>query len=1069
MKVFNELQKLYKEKEQDNLVIFVGAGISENYTESKGGKKYPSWGKLVDELVLEDIDKSKFDFLKIAQIFQDNNSKEALVKKIKDIFPEDSNFKDEKYDNSVHKLIFDVEPAHILTTNYDTLLEKAMRLKEKDKKYHVVDTDELIPLSKSKQNLLVKAHGDLYRGNIVLTEQDYNEYEKNFPLILSFIRYVFSKYKVLFIGFSLSDPNFNKILYWVKNILEENSIKHTVILHSDISESERIHFEKKSVNVITRTDIINEILNDKSNKDNYLSESLKFIRNGFPTQKYEAKKRLDVLKSNLRSLNYFKYLLPEMVNSFLENTYLSFKYESKAEIFKDKKKKETRYPWMSNIIQTDSYLDGTEKLDLFHLLTGDSNIIKVDKDFINKYFNDIGRMLLSTNISSLGYLNSTTNQQLIKDVLTEESKEIDFLLTYEYKKNEDNEEIEEFDKSFMEESPFFKELIFDNTSFYSDYLIGDKATAYKKCKEEEYGDDLEKYLIYFRLHYMWNNRKLNIGDEIDLDSYDVYEHIFNSMDKNNKKIFEHIHKLEFINNYFLFITDLENDFNEMEKENEHVIFSSTDKRSLYLISFYINYSRLLKFVLLNRLPIIENDIFQKAIHKSNMFYFNHFMKNQDEKSVNIPNWILIGFLIDLNKKDIESKVFTSHNKYFDNQYILTLDNSYIKNLVSSNVRNLENQGYLNFLNILYLISLSTKSEENYNLLLDLFIEMINDDIRYIERFGKSLHIAHINFTKNNNINEDIKTKLLTIFNLYIKNKLDYGSAEYKDIDDDSFASFIFDIDIDFEYKDKEEDILERLNSNFENISCRNLSSLILLLNNLGYEQKDIQKLLDLISNTFNKEDFYTKQDPFNKCPIHIENAIVKIYLHYNVDLGIKKIEENYFNILKEDLKGDGFSSRTSNSIGWLLFLIDNECLNSNVIEELKKEEIQGNLESQLFFAFKSESNLMFNSYGINIKNKLIEFLIKTDNFKIIEKVFKNLSYDKNSEYFLKMFIYLLGKYSIIEDFKDEVIKLLELTEISIHKSIILSVKQILLNSEDIEVKELKMILINILESKKDSL
>lgn len=61
------------------------------------------------------------------------------------------------------------------------------------------------------KNLLVKAHGML--SNVILSEQDYNEYEQKFPLILSFIRYVFSKHKVLFIGFSLSDPNFNKILF----------------------------------------------------------------------------------------------------------------------------------------------------------------------------------------------------------------------------------------------------------------------------------------------------------------------------------------------------------------------------------------------------------------------------------------------------------------------------------------------------------------------------------------------------------------------------------------------------------------------------------------------------------------------------------------------------------------------------------------------------------------------------------------------------------------------------------------------------------------------------------------
>ena len=72
MKVFNELRNLYQEKEQNNLVIFVGAGISENYANIKDGKKFPSWKTLVESLVPEDMDKTSIiDSLKIAQIFQD--------------------------------------------------------------------------------------------------------------------------------------------------------------------------------------------------------------------------------------------------------------------------------------------------------------------------------------------------------------------------------------------------------------------------------------------------------------------------------------------------------------------------------------------------------------------------------------------------------------------------------------------------------------------------------------------------------------------------------------------------------------------------------------------------------------------------------------------------------------------------------------------------------------------------------------------------------------------------------------------------------------------------------------
>lgn len=124
MKVFNELRNLYQEKEQNNLVIFVGAGISENYANIKDGKKFPSWKTLVESLVPEDMDKTSIlDSLKIAQIFQDNYSKESLAYKIKELFPQD-------YDShEIHQLIFDLEPAHVLTTNYDHFIRKSITSK----------------------------------------------------------------------------------------------------------------------------------------------------------------------------------------------------------------------------------------------------------------------------------------------------------------------------------------------------------------------------------------------------------------------------------------------------------------------------------------------------------------------------------------------------------------------------------------------------------------------------------------------------------------------------------------------------------------------------------------------------------------------------------------------------------------------------------------------------------------------------------------------------------------------------------------------------------------------------
>ncbi|MEA2049179.1 MAG: hypothetical protein U9O56_00375 [Campylobacterota bacterium] len=109
MTVYNHLKKLHEENEKENLVIFVGAGISENYAKVNDNKSFPSWDDLTNSLKLND--NSTKDFLQIAQIYQDNFSINALLKKVQDLFP--NNYEHTK----IHEFIFELNPTHILTTN----------------------------------------------------------------------------------------------------------------------------------------------------------------------------------------------------------------------------------------------------------------------------------------------------------------------------------------------------------------------------------------------------------------------------------------------------------------------------------------------------------------------------------------------------------------------------------------------------------------------------------------------------------------------------------------------------------------------------------------------------------------------------------------------------------------------------------------------------------------------------------------------------------------------------------------------------------------------------------------
>jgi NAD-dependent SIR2 family protein deacetylase len=188
-----------KASDNNKLVIFVGAGVSMN-------SGLPSWGQLIGDLK-KSVEVNDENFLKIAEYYFNQYGRNAYYQKLEQYFPS-------KESNELHKLILDLKPQHIITTNWDDLLEKAI-LQNADL-YFTVATDQQLA-SSPRHQLLVKMHGDLYHRNIVFKETDYHAYSDNFPLIENFVKSLFSTHTVLFIGYSINDYNLNLILSWIKN------------------------------------------------------------------------------------------------------------------------------------------------------------------------------------------------------------------------------------------------------------------------------------------------------------------------------------------------------------------------------------------------------------------------------------------------------------------------------------------------------------------------------------------------------------------------------------------------------------------------------------------------------------------------------------------------------------------------------------------------------------------------------------------------------------------------------------------------------------------------------------
>jgi len=217
-------------QENNRLVIFVGAGVSMN-------SKLPSWygliKKIADELKFSNCipscsgcnksdcsAKNEFtqeDFLKIPEYYYSTVGDKTYYDFIQNHFlPMPS-------PNEIDKLIISLLPHHIITTNYDTLLED---VESTDATLYSVIAQDHDLLSKINDRYIIKMHGDIHAPKtIVLKESDYTTYESTHPLISTFIRSLLINHTFLFVGYSLNDYNLKIIMGWINYYVNLHRIK----------------------------------------------------------------------------------------------------------------------------------------------------------------------------------------------------------------------------------------------------------------------------------------------------------------------------------------------------------------------------------------------------------------------------------------------------------------------------------------------------------------------------------------------------------------------------------------------------------------------------------------------------------------------------------------------------------------------------------------------------------------------------------------------------------------------------------------------------------------------------
>lgn len=218
------LKNIVKAKERGKLVIFAGAGISLD-------SNTPLWSELIDGLKA-DLNNPQKDYLEVAQQYYKERKNKEYQERIKEVLKHQQT----RY-NPIHEKILELQPAHIVTTNYDNHFEQVME--QKGYSYSIVKKDTDLPYSPNS-TMFIKMHGDFEERNIILTSDDYEYYAQQFPLIEGYINGIFASKLVLFVGFSFKDSNITHIFEYVQDKLKKDSQPPYVFVIPTIDPQKRI-------------------------------------------------------------------------------------------------------------------------------------------------------------------------------------------------------------------------------------------------------------------------------------------------------------------------------------------------------------------------------------------------------------------------------------------------------------------------------------------------------------------------------------------------------------------------------------------------------------------------------------------------------------------------------------------------------------------------------------------------------------------------------------------------------------------------------------------------------------
>ncbi|MDM2929388.1 SIR2 family protein [Citrobacter sp. Cm046] len=270
--------------QQDNTyhgaAVMVGAGFSRSCASTGDTcRKLPLWLDFSKTLSKE-LDSGSSDPLRLAEEYDAYFGKQALHELIKKEVNDAAWIPGE-----LHYSLLELPWSEVLTTNWDTLLERAST-KVHSPVYSIVSKQE--DLSNARSPRIVKLHGTIdVTKRLIFTQEDYRKYPQAYAAYVNFARQVFIENELCLLGFSGDDPNFLQWAGWVRDNLATHSRRIYLVGALKLNAAKRKYLESINVSPIDLEDLVADYDDLDIKHQKAMNIFLGFLQNMKPNKTWE--------------------------------------------------------------------------------------------------------------------------------------------------------------------------------------------------------------------------------------------------------------------------------------------------------------------------------------------------------------------------------------------------------------------------------------------------------------------------------------------------------------------------------------------------------------------------------------------------------------------------------------------------------------------------------------------------------------------------------------------------------------------------------------------------------------